>query len=155
MGKDNTKVSFSKTGVKYLAFSTNETSPSQNDILKIFLDRHTNIMKAKSLHAISCEFSFDSFHKKIMMISLPHINRIYQGISDVSFYFFFGDLESLNVEKNFELVCCYIKNNCDLNKNFLFLEFGELEMELIFKKLNMKILKKFWMKWGLNIFIMN
>ena len=104
-----------------VAFTTNETSPSPNDIIKIFLDQHTHIIKTQSQHAISCEFSFDSNQKKIMMITIPDINRTYQGISDVSFYFFFVHLESLNVQKKFESICSYIKKYCDLSKKiFIF-----------------------------------
>ena len=104
-----------------VAFTTNEASPSPNEIIKLFLDRHAHIIKAQSLHVISCEFSFDSNQKKIMMITLPEINRTYQGISDVSFYFFFVHLESLNVQKKFESICSYIKKYCDLSKKiFIF-----------------------------------
>ena len=104
-----------------VAFTTNEASPSPNEIIKIFLDRHAHIIKTQSRHAISCEFSFDSNQKKIMMITLPEINRTYQGISDVSFYFFFVHLESLNVQKKFESICSYIKKYCDLSKKiFIF-----------------------------------
>ena len=104
-----------------VAFTTNETSPSPNDIIKIFLDKYTHIIKTQSLHAISCEFSFNSIQKKFMMITLPDINRIYQGISDVNFYFFFVHLESLNVQIKFESICSYIKKYCDLNKKiFIF-----------------------------------
>ena len=104
-----------------VAFTTNETSPSPNEIIKIFLDQSAHIITTQSLHAISCEFSFDSNQKKIMMITLPEINRTYQGISDVSFYFFFVHLESLNVQKKFESICSYIKKYCDLSKKiFIF-----------------------------------
>ena len=99
-----------------VAFTTNEASPSPNEIIKIFLDQRVHIIKTQSRHAISCEFSFDSSQKKVMMITLPEINRTYQGISDVSFYFFFVHLESLNVQKKFESICSYIKKYCDLSK---------------------------------------
>ena len=115
------KSTFEADDFQIVAFTTNEASPSPNEIIKIFLDQRAHIIKTQSLHAISCEFSFDSNQKKIMMITLPEINRTYQGISDVSFYFFFVHLESLNVQKKFESICSYIKKYCDLSKKiFIF-----------------------------------
>ena len=125
-----------------VAFTTNETSPSPNDIIKIFLDQHTHIIKTQSQHAISCEFSFDSNQKKIMMITIPDINRTYQGISDVSFYFFFVHLESLNVQKKFESICSYIKKYCDLSKKIFIFGIVQDSNELNMKNIGYENFKK-------------
>ena len=118
-----------------VAFSTNETSPSPNDILKLFLDQHSPIIITQSLHVISCKFSLPNFSqpKKIRMISLPDINRAYEGISDVSFYFLFVYLENLNAQKNFELVCSYMKKYCDLKKRIFI--FGIIKNEFSLKNI--------------------
>ena len=133
-----------------IAFSTNETSPSPNDILKIFLDQHTHIIKTKSLHVISCEFSFNTLKKKIMMVSLQDINRTYEGILDVSFYFFFVYLESFDVKKNFEMICSYIQKYCDLSKKIFI--FGLLRNGDVanFKNIKYENFKKTLDKMGFN-----
>ena len=125
-----------------VAFSTNETSPSPNDILKIFLDQHSPIIIIQSLHVISCEFSLPNFSqpKKIRMISLPNINKAYEGISDVSFYFLFVYLENINVQKNFELVCSYMKKYCDLKKKIFI--FGIIKNEFSLKNIFTENIKK-------------
>ena len=125
-----------------VAFSTNETSPSPNDILKLFLDQHSPIIITQSLHVISCKFSLPNFSqpKKIRMISLPDINRAYEGISDVSFYFLFVYLENLNAQKNFELVCSYIKKYCDLKKKIFI--FGIIKNEFSLKNIYKENIKK-------------
>ena len=125
-----------------VAFTTNEASPSPNEIIKIFLDQRAHIIKTQSRHAISCEFSFDSNQKKIMMITLPEINRTYQGISDVSFYFFFVHLESLNVQKKFESICSYIKKYCDLSKKIFIFGIVKDSNELNKKNIDYENFKK-------------
>ena len=125
-----------------VAFTTNETSPSPNDIIKLFLVQHTHIIKTQSQHAISCEFSFDSNQKKIMMITIPDINRTYQGISDVSFYFFFVHLESLNVQNKFQSICSYIKKYCDLSKKIFIFGIIKDDSELIKKNISYENFKK-------------
>ena len=119
-----------------VAFTTNETSPSPNDIIKIFLNQHTHIIKTQSQHAFSCEFSFDNNQKKIMMITIPDINRTYQGISDVTFYFFFVHLESLNVQNKFQSICSYIKKYCDLSKKIFIFGIIKDNNELIKKNIS-------------------
>ena len=104
-----------------VAFTTNETKPTPNDILKIFLNQHTHTIKVQSAHAIQCEFSFQNKSSEIMMISISDLNRTYDGICDVSFYFLFVYLQNLNVQKNFESTCAYMKKYCDLSKKvFIF-----------------------------------
>jgi hypothetical protein len=104
-----------------VAFTTNETKPTPNDILKIFLNQHTHTIKVQSAHAIQCEFSLQNKSSEIMMISISDLNRTYDGICDVSFYFLFVYLQNLNAQKNFESTCAYMKKYCDLSKKvFIF-----------------------------------
>ena len=119
-----------------VAFSTNETTPTANDILKIFLDQHSHTIQTQSLHAISCEFSLPNIPtpKKLMMCLLSDINRTYEGINDVSFYFLFVHLENSNVQKDLELVCSYMKNYCDRSKKIFV--FGILKDELCLRKIS-------------------
>lgn len=125
----------SDSDFQIVAFSTNETYPTANDILKIFLDQHSHIITTESLHAISCEFSLpNSAPKKIMMITLNEINRIYEGVSDVSFYFLFVHLDFSNVQNNFEMICSYMKKYCDINKKIFI--FGILKDELCLRKIS-------------------
>jgi hypothetical protein len=127
---------------KIVAFCTNETSPSPNDIIKIFLDQHSSIITTQSLHVISCEFSLPNFSqpKKMRMISLPDISRIYDGISDVNFYFLFVYLDNINAQKNFELVCDYMKKHCDLKKKIFI--FGVLKDEFSLKNISKENIQK-------------
>ena len=62
-----------------VAFTTNETKPTPNDILKIFLNQNTNTIKVQSAHSIQCEFSLENKSSEIMMTSISDLNRTYDG----------------------------------------------------------------------------
>ena len=74
------------------------------------------------------------------MISLPDISRIYDGISDVNFYFLFVYLDNINAQKNFELVCDYMKKHCDLKKKIFI--FGVLKEEFSLKNISKENIQK-------------
>ena len=122
-----------------VAFSTNETTPTANDILKIFLDQHSHIIKVQSMHTISCEFTLqnDPQPKKLMMASLSDLNRTYEGISDVSFYFVFVHMDYPHVQKNLELIGSYMKKYCDLSKRIfvfsvpIYVQLPELPLAIV------------------------
>ena len=129
-----------------VAFSTNETTPTANDILKIFLDQHSHIIKVQSMHTISCEFTLqnDPQPKKLMMASLSDLNRTYEGISDVSFYFVFVHMDYPHVQKNLELIGSYMKKYCDLSQRiFVFcIVKDEFELKTISNEVVKKILEE-------------
>ena len=124
-----------------VAFSPNEARPFPNDIIKIFLNQFVHKITAESVHAISCEFSLPvSKRGKIMMISIPDITRTYDGLTDVDFYFLFVHLQNDNAQKEFELICSYMKKNCDLNKKIYV--FGVVKDNFKEKKMTKENVKK-------------
>ena len=125
-----------------VAFSPKEEHPSPNDILKISLNQFVHKIIAESAHTISCEFSLPNLKReKVMMISIPDITRTYDGLTDVDFYFLFIYLQNNNAQKDFELICSYMKKYCDLNKKIYV--FGILKDDFFQKKITKEDIKKF------------
>ena len=108
------------SGLDYeiLAFTTNESSLTPNEILKIFFNYHPHDIKVDTSNTISCILSPINYPKSlnIMMCSLPELNRTYEGLCDVSFYFLFVDLQKEDAQNAFVKIWSYMLKNCDLSK---------------------------------------
>ena len=108
------------SGLDYeiVAFTTNEASPTPFDILKIFINNHPHEIKADSSHALSCIVSPINYPTSlnIMMCSLPDLNRTYEGLCDVSFYFLFVDLQKEDAHNAFNKIWSFMLKNCALNE---------------------------------------
>ena len=111
--------------IQIVAFSTNESNQTPNDILQILLDQYTHTIIKKSRHAIALTLVLpDSINStKIMMCSVLNLTREYTGITDVSCYFIFIDLQNENSKENFDLILSYLKDYCDLTKKIFVLGF--------------------------------
>ena len=111
--------------IQIVAFSTNETNQTPNDILQILLGQYTHTIIKKSRHAIALTLVLpDSINStKIMMCSVLNLTREYTGITDVSCYFIFIDLQNENSKENFDLILSYLKDYCDLTKKIFVLGF--------------------------------
>ena len=108
--------------IQIVAFSTNESNQTPNDILQILLDQYSHTIIKKSRHAIALTLVLpDSINStKIMMCSVLNLTREYTGITDVNCYFIFIDLQNDNSKENFDLIISYLKDYCDLNKKYLY-----------------------------------
>ena len=111
--------------IEIVAFSTNESNQTPNDILQILLDQYTHTIIKKSRHAIALTLVLpDSINStKIMMCSVLNLTREYTGITDVNCYFIFIDLQNENSKENFDLIISYFKDYCDLTKKIFIIGF--------------------------------
>ena len=111
--------------IQIVAFSTNESNQTPNDILQILLDQYTHTIIKKSRHAIALTLVLpDSINStKIMMCSVLNLTREYTGITDVNCYFIFIDLQNDNSKENFDLIISYFKDYCDLTKKIFIIGF--------------------------------
>ena len=108
----------SEDKIQIVAFSTNETQQTPNDVLNIFLEQQNHLILKKSRHAIafSTQLSDSSKSTKIMICSVLNLTREYTGITDVNCYLLFIDLEKENSKEKFDLILNYAKDYCELSK---------------------------------------
>ena len=99
-----------------VAFSTNDTNHSPNDILQILLDQYNHSILKKSRHAMSFNLVLPKEKKttKIMLVSILDLTREYQGITDVNCYIIFIDLQSIQSKKTFDSIISFLKFHCNL-----------------------------------------
>ena len=104
--------------LQIVAFSTNESRHTPNDIISIFLEQnsHSIIKKNSQTLAFSTVLSNSTESIKIMICSILNLSRQYQGINDVNCYLLFIDLENEDSKDKFESIINYARNFCDLNK---------------------------------------
>ena len=104
--------------IQIVAFSTNDTQQTPNDIINIFLEQHNHLILKKSRHAIafSTEISDNQKSTKIMVCSVLDLTREYTGITDVNCYLLFIDLEKEDSYKKFDIILNYAKDYCELTK---------------------------------------
>ena len=104
--------------IQIVAFSTNDTQQTPNDIINIFLEQHNHLILKKSRHAIafSTEISDNQKSTKIMVCSVLDLTREYTGITDVNCYLLFIDLEKEDSYKKFDIILNYAKDYCELSK---------------------------------------
>ena len=104
--------------IQIVAFSTNDTQQTPNDIINIFLEKHNHLILKKSRHAIafSTEISDGQKSTKIMICSVLDLTREYTGITDVNCYLLFIDLEKEDSYKKIDIILNYAKDYCELSK---------------------------------------
>ena len=108
----------SEEKIQIVAFSTNETQQTPNDIINIFLEQQNHLILKKSRHAIafSTQLTDSSKSIKIMICSVLNLTREYTGITDVNCYLLFIDLEKEDSKEKFDLILNYAKDYCELTK---------------------------------------
>ena len=108
----------SEEKIQIVAFSTNESRHTPNDIINIFLDQHSHsiIKKNNQTLAFSTVLSNSTESIKVMICSILNLARQYNGINDVNCYLLFIDLENEESKVKFESIINYVRNFCDLNK---------------------------------------
>ena len=105
--------------IQIVAFSTNETNQTPNDIIDIFLQNNNNhqiLKKSKSAIAFSLTLPNSINPSKVIICSVLNLNREYTGITDVNCYIFFINLEKEDSLDKFEVIFNYAKDYCELNK---------------------------------------
>ena len=104
--------------IQIVAFSTNDTQQTPNDIINMFLENNNHLILKKSRHAIAFSTTLANSTKasKIMVCSVLNLTREYTGITDVNCYIIFLDLEKEESKEKFETILNYAKDYCELTK---------------------------------------
>ena len=136
----------SEEKLQLVAFSTNDSRHTPNDIIGIFLTQHEHniIQKSNKVLAFSIMLPISKEIKKIMICSILNITVEYSGINEVNCYLLFIDLENENSKMKFDSIMNYFKDFCELSKKVYVLGmvsgYGEevkfIEKEYIIKKLD-------------------
>ena len=126
--------------LQIVAFSTNESSQTPNDIINIFLGHQSHQVLKKSRQAIAFSTNIKNSSKtsKIMICSVLNLTREYTGITDVNCYIVFIDLENSDSLKKFLDIINYAKEYCQLTKKIFVLGMisGNEEDEIKINKSN-------------------
>ena len=109
--------------IQIVAFSTNDTSQTPNDIINIFLGQtnHEILKKSKFAIAFSTVLKNHSKPTKIMICSVLNLTKEYSGITDVNCYLLFIDLEKKDSIEKMEAIINYAKDYCQLGKKIFVL----------------------------------
>ena len=104
--------------IQIVAFSTNDSSQTPNDIINIYLEQNKHTILKKSRHAIAFTTTLSNTSKisKIMVCSVLNLTREYTGITDVNCYLLFVDLEKEDSAEKLESIINYAKDYCELTK---------------------------------------
>ena len=104
--------------IQIVAFSTNDTHQTPNDVINMFLENNNHLILKKSRHAIAFSTTLANSNKssKIMVCSVLNLTREYTGITDVNCYILFIDLEKEESKEKFETILNYAKDYCELTK---------------------------------------
>ena len=92
--------------IQIVAFPTNDTNFTPNDIINILLKQYKHTIINKSRHAIEFTLILPNSMKttKIMICSISDLTREYSGITDVNCYLIFIDLQNENSKESFDLI---------------------------------------------------
>ena len=79
--------------IQIVAFYTNDTAQTPNDIINIFLGQQNHKILKKSKFAIAFETTLKNQSKetRIMICSVLNLTKEYSGITDVNCYLLFVD----------------------------------------------------------------
>jgi hypothetical protein len=104
--------------IQIVAFSTNDSNQTPNDIINIYLEQNKHSILKKSRHAIAFTTTLSNSSKasKIMVCSVLNLTREYTGITDVNCYLLFVDLEKEDSAEKLESIINYAKDYCELTK---------------------------------------
>ena len=117
--------------IQIVAFPTNDTNFTPNDIINILLKQYKHTIINKSRHAIEFTLILPNSMKttKIMICSISDLTREYSGITDVNCYLIFIDLQNENSKQSFDLIISFFQNYCDLTKKIYVLGVIDEEKE--------------------------
>ena len=109
--------------IQIVAFSTNDTSQTPNDIINIFLGQqnHKILKKSKFAIAFSTILKNQTKETRIMICSVLNLTKEYSGITDVNCYLLFVDLEKKDSIEKVQAIINYAKDNCKIGKKIFIL----------------------------------
>ena len=109
--------------IQIVAFSTNDTAQTPNDIINIFLGQQNHKILKKSKFAIAFETTLKNQSKetRIMICSVLNLTKEYSGITDVNCYLLFVNLEKKDSLEKIQAIINYAKDNCKTGKKIFVL----------------------------------
>ena len=107
--------------LQIVAFSTNDSSQTPNDIINIFLGQQNHKILKKSKMAIAFSTQLKGKETRIMICSVLNLSKEYTGITDVNCYLLFIDLEKSDSIDRLKSIINYAKDNCRLSKKIFVL----------------------------------
>ena len=109
--------------IQIVAFSTNDTSQTPNDIINIFLGQqnHKILKKSKFAIAFSTTLKNQTKETRIMICSVLNLTKEYSGITDVNCYLLFINLERKDSIEKINDIINYAKDNCKMGKKIFVL----------------------------------
>ena len=109
--------------IQIVAFSTNDTSQTPNDIINIFLGQqnHKILKKSKFAIAFSTTLKNQTKETRIMICSVLNLTKEYSGITDVNCYLLFVDLEKKDSIEKIKAIINYAKDYCNMGKKIFVL----------------------------------
>ena len=112
-----------KEKIQIVAFSTNDTQQTPNDIINIFLGQqnHKILKKSKFAIAFSTNLKGQTKETRIMVCSVLNLTKEYQGITDVNCYLLFIDLEKKDSIDKVRDIINYAKDFCAWTKKIFVL----------------------------------
>ncbi len=132
--------------LQIVAFSTNDSRHTPNDIISIFLDQHdhTIIQNSNKVIAFSTILRNCTESTKIMICSILNLTVEYKGINEVNCYIIFIDLENEDSKIKFNSIINYFKDFCELSKKVFVLGMlsGSSECKYIEKEYIIRNLEK-------------
>ena len=109
--------------IQLIAFTTNEKSPSPNELIDKYLEKNSHfiIKKNKQLVAFSSVLPEQKKPTKIMICTLIDLNMEYEGINEVNCYIIVIDLQKETSKEKYSEIISYIQKFCDLSKKIYLL----------------------------------
>ena len=109
--------------IQIVAFSTNDTSQTPNDIINIFLGQqnHKILKKSKFAIAFSTTLKNQTKETRVMICSVLNLTKEYSGITDVNCYLLFINLERKDSIEKINDIINYAKDNCKMGKKIFVL----------------------------------
>ena len=104
--------------IQLVAFSTNDTTDTPNEIINIFLSKHTHSILKQSKHAYAFQTELPGTNKqtKILIYSVLDLQKEYPGIKDINCYIIFIDTEKEESIQLFNDIIVYFREYCDTSK---------------------------------------
>ena len=104
--------------LQMVAFSTNDTTDTPNEIINIFLSKYTHSILKQSRHAYAFQTELPGTNKqtKIMVYSVLDLQKEYPGIKEVNCYIMFIDTEKEESTQLFNDMIVYFREYCNTLK---------------------------------------
>jgi hypothetical protein len=111
--------------LQLVAFSTNDTTDTRNDIINTFLSKHIHSILKQTRHTYGFQTELPGTNKqtKILIYSVLDLQKEYPGIKDVNCYIMFINIEEKDSIEKFNEIITYLNKYCDDAKKIFLIGF--------------------------------